>query len=348
MGDDPDLPRRPVRDEDAGRAERLDDLRRRAHLPDVDVEHVRLDRRRVDREPVDRGEPGRELMGGVVILDRPVDELLERDDPAGRDDPGLAHPTADEAAPVARLVDERPGPDEERPERTGETLRQVDHRAVDAGDELLGVEALGGRGVQHPRAVEVDGEAVLPGDGLDLALVDERHDRAAAAVVGVLDPDEPAPRVVDVRPPDRCPERLRPNVAPVRVDDRRRHPRDGGEPAGLVVEDVRVAVEEHLVARPAVDEERDEVRHRARQEEQRRLRPEALGDHRLEARDRRVLAVRVVAELRGRHRRAHPGRRQRLGVAPEVDDGRRCLHALCSPSLLSSRAATVRRARTSR
>ncbi len=66
--------------------------------------------------------------------------------------------------------------------------------------------------------------------------------------------------------------------------------------------------------------QRDLVRHAPRRREQRGLLAEQRGRERFEPLERRVLAVRVVADLGRGHRRAHLGCRLRDRVGPQVDD----------------------------
>ena len=92
----------------------------------------------------------------------------------------------------------------------------------------------------------------------------------------------------------------------------------------LDLEDVGHVADDGLVAALAVDEQRDEVRHRAGGDEERRLLVETLRRLRLQGLDRGVVAEDVVAELgvedRFAHRRAWVGD----GVAAEVDGADRC------------------------
>ena len=90
-------------------------------------------------------------------------------------------------------------------------------------------------------------------------------------------------------------------------------------PAPLVDEDVRPLLGDDLAAGPAEHAERGLVRHRRGREEERRLVPEQLGHAALQLVGGRILALLLVADLGGRHRREHPRRRLRDGVGAEVD-----------------------------
>src|SRR4029079_10094170 len=271
----PDLPRQTVGHDDAGRLERRRHVRRPPKSTDVDVDHVRLDRRRVDLEPVDRCQAIGESMRRPMIVQGPAEETLEGDDASRRDDACLAHAPAHESPPEARLFDERARPDEERPERAGEPLREVHHRAVDAIQELAYVEALGGRGIEDAGSVEVDRQTMLARHRLDRALMVHMHHGPRASVVGVLEPYQPSARVVDVGSADGCLQGVGQDVAAIRGHDRRRDASDGPESTGLVVDDVGPGIDETLVGRVDMAQHAEEVRHRPGQDEHRGLGPEA-------------------------------------------------------------------------
>ena len=90
---------------------------------------------------------------------------------------------------------------------------------------------------------------------------------------------------------------------------------------GFVSEHVRAFRNEHLGPRSCEHPDRELVRHRSGGHEECVLLPEQGGRERLQAIDGRVLAVRVVADLGGRHRRAHLVGRPCDGVAAQIDGG---------------------------
>ena len=92
-----------------------------------------------------------------------------------------------------------------------------------------------------------------------------------------------------------------------------------GAGAGLVEDDVRFDRDQHVVPRPGQGAQRDLVGHGAARQEEGCLGAEQLRDLLLEAVDRRVLAVLVVADLGVRHGAAHGRRRQRDRVGAQVD-----------------------------
>ena len=83
--------------------------------------------------------------------------------------------------------------------------------------------------------------------------------------------------------------------------------------------DVRRLLDDQLGPALAEDRKRDLVRHRRGGQVDGLLVPQVGGRALLEREHGRILAALLVADLGGRHRRAHPGRRLRLGVRAEVD-----------------------------
>ena len=90
--------------------------------------------------------------------------------------------------------------------------------------------------------------------------------------------------------------------------------------AALVVDDVRAAVADDLVALARERTERDLVRHRPGGRPDGRFLAEQGGDPFLEAVDGRVVAEDVVADLRVVHGLAHAGAGLGDGIAPQIDD----------------------------
>ena len=92
---------------------------------------------------------------------------------------------------------------------------EIDHRAVDTQKQLLDVPALRGGRIEHPSAVEMQQKTMLARDRLDGPLMVEVHHGPGAAVVRVLQPDQPCTGVMDVRSTDGRLERLRQDVTAV-------------------------------------------------------------------------------------------------------------------------------------
>ncbi len=148
------------------------------------------------------------------------------------------------------------------------------------------------------------------------------QDRTAGEVVGVLDRHHP--RLHEERAHVGCPH------GPDRVDvdaAARVGPGAHGQPAVCAVRaelgagDVRRRLAEHFRARPGAEPHREHVGHRPGGREQRSLLAEQAGDPLLELADRGVLAVHVVADRCGGHRRPHRVGGLGEGVGAEVDHG---------------------------
>ncbi len=88
----------------------------------------------------------------------------------------------------------------------------------------------------------------------------------------------------------------------------------------LVMQHVRLASHDGLVAATAPGQQRHQVRHGAAGHENSGFLARALGGHAFEPVDRGVLAEDVVADLGLGHGPAHLGRGERHGVAAQVDD----------------------------
>jgi len=138
--------------------------------------------------------------------------------------------------------------------------------------------------------------------------------------VCVLDRDDPRRRDVHARAVADLPDDLIRREAPVRA----REP--DGEKAGvrrraaeLRQHDVRVALDEERVARPAEDVQRDLIRHRRRREKDRLLVAEELRPTPLELVDGRVLPLLLVADRRFGDRPAHRLGGLGEGVGAKVD-----------------------------
>ena len=180
------------------------------------------------------------------------------------------------------------------------------------------------RGVEQPRAVEVDGQAVLARDGRHVGEVRRREDRAAAPVVRVLEADHARRRpVVEVvvvrRQVDRRLERVeRQRAVRVRRHRVQHHAAERRRRPVLVVVDVRLVAEDHFLPALAVRQQRRQVPHRPAGDEEAGLHAGHPRRQRLELVDGRVLAEHVVAERRRRHRLPHRRRRQGHRVASQI------------------------------
>ena len=166
------------------------------------------------------------------------------------------------------------------------------------------------------------------------------------AALGVLQAQEPAPRVVEVVPRlDGRPHRVE-GQGPVRREVERLglDPAEGGGAARLGPVAMRPLPGDELVAAPAVGEQGDEVPLGTARNEDRRFHSHHLGRRPLERVDGGVLPVDVVAHLRLGHGRAHRRRRHRHRVASKVDHLKSSLPSCSAHAGMSARRATPLRA----
>ncbi len=150
-----------------------------------------------------------------------------------------------------------------------------------------------------------------------LALIVERQD---TAVYGVLQGEQPGLREMHI----------------LRLDGARNAP-EGDRAVGLVLQGLRLNAAEHgcaallvfvgvrvlanqvFVAAGAMCHQRRKIALGSGHEEQRALEAEAFSGDRLQAVDRRIITIDIVADLRRSHRRAHCGGRAGHCVAAQVD-----------------------------
>ena len=257
-----------------------------------------------------------------MVLRKPVDVVVERVDAGGRHDPSLAHRASEEMLVAPRLRHALLRPRDDRSERAAEPFGEAERDRVELAPVLRCRSPARDRGVHEPRAVEMHREPVRPGLGDHLLEMPERPDPAAAAVVGVLDADEPGRRRVQVA---RWVDRLA-NVLggedPVLRHERLHHePGMDRRAAELVAKDVRHLLGDHLVAGLRQRAERDLVRHRGSREEDRLLVAEELRRALLERDHSRILALLLVPDLGIGDRPPHLGRGLGQRVGAEVDHG---------------------------
>ncbi len=92
-----------------------------------------------------------------------------------------------------------------------------------------------------------------------------------------------------------------------------------GMRAAFAGDDMRAAMGQDFIARPAMGQGRRDVAHGARRHEHGRLLAEQAGDPLAQQIHGRVIADLLVADLRPRHRLAHCRRRARLRIREQVD-----------------------------
>ena len=137
---------------------------------------------------------------------------------------------------------------------------------------------------------------------------------APVAVVRVLHADEAGDGDVDVARADVLPHLFRREESPLGAQGQGLQAAEHRRARHLVIEDVRVRVQDDLLAVPRVAQHRDEVALGPGGDEQRRVLARALRRHLLQAGDGGVLLPHVVAHLGARHGLSHGrgGKRQRV------------------------------------
>jgi hypothetical protein len=126
----------------------------------------------------------------VTKRTRPPTAPAKTQNPRRRQDPRLPQAPAQELAVAPGLGLEVLGQEEEASHRGPQALGEGDHEGGEAPGHLLGLHAQEGGGVEEPGPVQVGGEAMGLGQGLDRLLHLQGHHPAPRQVVGVLQGDE--------------------------------------------------------------------------------------------------------------------------------------------------------------
>ena len=220
----------------------------------------------------------------------------------------------------SRLLDDGRAPAQHGADRRAETLREAEHHGVAAGDQLRRRHAEGDGRVPDAGTVTVHRKPAGAGGGDDRADLGRRQRPALRGHVCVLDPHERDAGKVVVAPHRGLLDLFGGDEA-VGIGERMQlHAGVERRGGALVAVHVRSFRNQHFGARPREHPDRDLVRHHTRRHVERGFGAEQRGCERLQAVDRRVLAVRVVADLGGRHRGAHLVGRSGDRVAAEIDD----------------------------
>ena len=254
--------------------------------------------------------------------------MVERVQRRRGEDAGLTHPSAQPAPyrqrPLPLLTRER----ETRPHGTSESLGEAHHHRRRSPGEPRGRHAERDGGVPQPGAVQMHA-LTRRGRGRDDPVHHRgRHHLPARGVVGVFRRDRARSGDVGRRRTERRLQALT-REQPVRRRDRPDlYAPVGGHARLLVVHQVGVGLEQQLG--PGAGEQRDAglVRLGTGGEEQRVARAEELRDALLEPARGRVTIEDIVADFGLGHRAAHPRRRPRDRVAPQID--RRRGHPSCT------------------
>ncbi len=101
----------------------------------------------------------REPPRACVVVGQPLDVVVERVEHRGRGDARLPERAAEEELALPGALDRLGGAGEDRAERAAEPLREADRDGVGERSPGRRLDAGRDRGVEEPRAVEVDGGA---------------------------------------------------------------------------------------------------------------------------------------------------------------------------------------------
>ena len=301
----------------------------RPDAPRIQGAGRRLCRPAGSHDPLHRAQCLGQSAGVRVVLhqprDHPVRAIREGHQPGCGEDPGLAHPAADQLAGATGAPDDIARTDEHRADRAGQGLRQAERDGVGRIGQISRPEALRDDRVPEAGSVDVKRDTMGMGDVGHLAGVGRRQWLAHRMRVGVLDGDEAGDRLVRV---GRVAKGL---LDGGRIDRSVRTVFEGSDAGayddrvtGRLVEDhVVFAARDRLLATGQVRQLSDEVAHRSGGHEQAGLLAQQFRSAVLQGVDRRVIPEDVVAELGLSHRPAHGGGWVGDGVTAKIDLGHR-------------------------
>ena len=216
---------------------------------DVQLHEVRLDQLEVDGQPglsPRLGEPPR----SSVVVGEPVDVVIERIQPGGSNDAGLAHRTAEAVLLHARSNHQVPGAGDEGAERTAEPLGKAERRGVEPARDLRHSDTGRNGSVHEACTVEVHAHPELASGRDDRLELVQRPDRSTGGVVGVLERQDGGPRSPEATfAPARFPELIGRQPAPVPREAARLEPRVERGAAELGDHDVCALLDEELEPR---------------------------------------------------------------------------------------------------
>src|SRR4051812_46833669 len=128
---------------------------------DVEDRDVGLDPRWVDLNSGDARESFGEELRVAMIVKEAFRSLLEGDQAGGREDPDLAHATAEAFAIKAAFGDEGGRSGKDRAGGRSEGFRKAEHQGVGGCGDLADGHSERGGGVEDARAVHVDLEGTV-------------------------------------------------------------------------------------------------------------------------------------------------------------------------------------------
>ncbi len=212
------------------------------------------------------GQPARQCIVAAVA----AIGILQGDDGRRGQKAGLAHAATQHAGGAPRLPHEIHVARQDGADRPAEALAQREPHRIDVTAELADRCIEEGGGVEQPCAIEMDGKAGPPRDGMDGRHGSGRHHRAARGVVRVLEANEPRRCQRQVGgPADRWLDVVWCEKAARALDRARHGAGQDREPTALGIVDMGRLLDDHLAAAAVVGDQRRQVGHGARRQEQR-------------------------------------------------------------------------------
>ena len=296
-------------------------FRGRAHRRvDLHPHQVGHHRAGFQRKPVGSGECISQQPGVFMIFGQPLNVVFQRIERRGGEDAGLAHAPPEQLAQPARLADRLGGAGQRRAHRRAQTLGKTDRDRVEVAHPFGRGDAAGDDRIHEPGTIQMHGEVVLAGPAHDLLDALDRMHSSAAAIMRVLQADQPGSNVMGVvAGPDGASDICQTQDPAVTLERPCGDARKPGNSAGLPDVDVCGRRAQQFVTRLGVDADADLVSHCAGGDEHRRFLPEQLGRPGLEPRDGGVFTINVIADFRLGHRAPHRRRGPGHCVGTKVD-----------------------------
>ena len=254
-------------------------------------------------------------------LDRAVRAVAEGDQARCRQDPRLAHASADHLARSVRASDEVLRADHQRADRAGQALGETKGGTVGRTDQRLGGGAQGHDGVEQPRSVDVQRDTARvrqTGHAGDVVSVQRSPERRR---VRVLHRHQGGRRLVRIVRPERALDvRGVPGAVVTRGDRPHRGAADDGIAASLHLGQMGGCIGDDLATAGHVGHVRDEVAHGPAGHEERRLLVGQLRGTFLQLDDGRIVTEDIVSHLGRGHGPAHGRRGLCDGIGTQIDE----------------------------
>src|SRR5882672_7358580 len=289
---------------------------------------VRSNLLRIDSQPRDCGDAFRQSLGIFLIDVQPRRRLFQCNQARRCNYTRLSHPSAEHFPVDPRLLDQRFRARNHRSNRSAQSLGQTEHHRIHFSRHLRDVISERRRGVKNPRPVQVHFQTRGMRMVADVCNLRRRIDRSSGQVARVFQAHTRGLRIVlDLPLSDFL--ILLPGQHPVLPPCHSGHaPCNRRHRSQLIQIHVAALFADHFIPMVRPDLDRNQVPHASRRNKQRRFVSKNLRRTLLQAVDRWVFSVYVVADLRLRHRAPHLWRRPRHRVAPQVHRSRRNLPRL--------------------